>query len=241
MVGAPGVVAGVTELDWPRLAAGADEVGGGHREGVGGAVGQPGHCLGGGRVVEGLGRLGHAGDIGRDHVAGDGLSAVGGGSGPGDRGRRVAVGGGADSRRTRNGGRGDGVGLGRGRPGAHDVDGRHREGIAGAVGQPGGRLGGGRVVEGLGGLGHTGLVGGDHVAGDGRPAVGGRCRPGDRGRGVAVGGRADGGCARNGGRSGRAGRRRLGAGADEVDGGHREGVGECRWSTRRPLRWWPSS
>ena len=92
--------------------------------------------------------------------------------------------------------------------------------------RPVSRLGGGRRVEGLGGLGHAGDVGGDHVAGDGRPAVGGRCRPGDGDRGVAEGGRTD--------RSGApgvvagvtgVGRRRLGAGADAVDGGHLEGVG----------------
>ena len=34
MVGAPAVVAGVTALDWRRLAAGADAVDGRHREGV---------------------------------------------------------------------------------------------------------------------------------------------------------------------------------------------------------------
>ena len=52
------------------------------------------------------------------------------------------------------------------------------------------------VVEGLGGLGHAGDVGGDHVAGDGRPTVGGRGRPADgaprRCPQVAVTGRAPG-------------------------------------------------
>ena len=86
-------------------------------------------------------------------------------------------------------GRGDRGGRRRGRPGADAVDGGHREGVGGAVGQAGDRLGGGRRVEGLGGLGHAGDVGGDHVAGDGRPAVGARSRPAEGDRGIARGGR----------------------------------------------------
>ena len=74
MVGAPGVVGVVTELDWAEAGPGADAVDGGHGEGVGGAVGQAGGRLGGGRRVEGLGGLGHAGLVGGDHVAGDGRS-----------------------------------------------------------------------------------------------------------------------------------------------------------------------
>ena len=107
MVGAPAVVGVVTELDWAEAAPGAADVDGGHREGVGGAVGQAGHRLGGGRRVEGLGGLGHAGLVGGDHVAGDGRATVGGRCRPGDGGRADSGRGRADGGRPGRGGRGD--------------------------------------------------------------------------------------------------------------------------------------
>ena len=71
-VGAPGDVAGVTELEAPDWRTGTHPVDGGHRERVERTVGQQGRRLGGGRREEGLGRLGRgAVEVRRDGVPDD--------------------------------------------------------------------------------------------------------------------------------------------------------------------------
>ena len=146
----PATVAGVIELDGAD-AAPVRPVGGGHGEGVGGAVGQPGHGAGGAVVVQVWWPWPRR-RCRRDRVAGDGRSAVGTGAVQ-ETTEALARGGGHTGRAPRHGGR-DGRWTGTRPLRCRAVGGGHREGVAGAVGQPGHREGGGRGE--VGGRGHAG-------------------------------------------------------------------------------------
>src|SRR5207302_1287519 len=133
------------EVRGSRGGAGADGVGRGDLERVGGAVGQAAHGRGRCRRRARHRRraLGGRPDEGRDGVAGDRAAPVGGG-GPGDRRRAVPGRGGRGGRRGGRPDRGDRARGCREGTGADTVGRRHLEGVGGAVGEADHDGGGGR-------------------------------------------------------------------------------------------------